>query len=201
MKMLINLGSFLLGKALQELLSGEVDGSEILTMADVRDSDGFVPDFIVADCHTLKRHNSMPKTGSKIILVDYGLGEEEISSLLLSYKIDGILSTSTDLRLFKKALQAIGEGQIWIDNRKVKALVHHAESAKGRNLNEGLSKKERQIVILISQGKTNREIASQLCVSEQTVKTHISRIFRKLNVSRRSQLVPTAMKLRCTETV
>ncbi len=201
MKMLINLGSLLLGTALQEQLSGEVEGAEILTTADVRDGDPFIPDFVVADCHTLRRGESMPKNGSKILLIDYGLGEEEISSLLLSYKIDGILSTSTDLCLFKKALQVISEGQIWIDNRKVKALVHHAESAKGQNLNEGLSKKEREIVILISQGMTNREIASLLCVSEQTVKTHISRIFRKLNVSRRSQLVPTAMKLRFSETV
>jgi DNA-binding NarL/FixJ family response regulator len=200
MKMLINLGSLLLSKALQEHLDGEIEGVEPLTAADILEGEDILPDFIVADCHTLRRNFSIPQNGSKIILVDYGLGEEEISSLLLSYKIDGIISTTTDLSLFKKAIQAISEGQIWIDNRKVKALVHHAEASKGQKLDDGLSKKEREIVILISQGMTNREIASMLCISEQTVKTHISRIFRKLKVSRRSQLVPMAMKLRISET-
>ncbi len=199
MKMLINLGSLLLGTALKKQLSAEVQEFEILTIADIRDAETFIPDFIIADCHTLRRNIPIPHNGTKIILVDYGLGEDEISSLLLSYKIDGILSTRTDLCLFKKAIQAISEGQIWIDNSKVKALVQHAETVNGQNMNEGLSKKEREIVILISRGMTNREIASKLFISEQTVKTHISRVFRKLNVSRRSQLVPMAMKLRISE--
>jgi len=54
-------------------------------------------------------------------------------------------------------------------------------------------------VLLVSKGLTNKEIASISCISEQTVKTHVSRIFRKLNVSRRSQLVPLAMHLWVSE--
>ncbi len=196
MKVLINLGSLLLGKALKELLSREAEKFEVLTMADIRDTDLFHPDFLITDFHTLRKKTPPRQAETKIVLIDYGMSEEEISSLLLSYKIDGVLATTTDFPLFKKALQAISRGQIWIDNRKVKALVRHAECVKVVNMDEGLSRKEREIVILISQGLTNREIASMLCISEQTVKTHISRIFRKLNVSRRSQLVPLAMKLR-----
>ncbi|HET6420005.1 MAG TPA: response regulator transcription factor [Geobacteraceae bacterium] len=196
MKILVNLGNHLLGKALKELLLRELDKFEVFIPADLKDIDIMHLDFIVADSHTLRKKTSFRQPETKIILIDYGMGEDEISSLLLSYKIDGVLATSTDLPLFKKALQVISKGQIWIDNHKVKALVRHAECAKGVNMDEGLSRKEREIVILISQGLTNREIAFTLCVSEQTVKTHISRIFRKLNVSRRSQLVPLAMKLR-----
>jgi DNA-binding NarL/FixJ family response regulator len=200
MNILINLGSILLGKALQEQLAREPEGCQVLATADVRSCDGFHPDFIIADCHTLRRNMPFPQSGAKIILIDYGLSEEDITFLLLSYKIDGVMATTTDLRLFKKALHSISEGQIWIDNRKIKALVQHAENAKESNLDESLSKKEREIIILISQGLINREIASMLCISEQTVKTHISRIFRKLKVSRRSQLVPLAMKLRISST-
>jgi DNA-binding NarL/FixJ family response regulator len=196
MKILINLGSLLLGRALKELLTMEAEKFEVFTAAEIRDTDVFRPDFMITDFHTLRKKTLVTQPETKIVLIDYGMGEEEISSLLLSYKIDGVLATTTDLALFKKALQAICKGQIWIDNRKVKALVRHAECAKGLNMHDGLSRKEREIVILISRGLTNREIASSLCISEQTVKTHISRIFRKLNVSRRSQLVPLAMKLR-----
>jgi DNA-binding NarL/FixJ family response regulator len=201
MKIQINLGSLLLGKAFQEQLTREPETFQVMATKDIQDSDDFQPDFIVMDVHTLKRKMPVPQPHSKIILIDYGLSEEDIASLLLSYKIDGVIATTTDLTLFKKALNAISAGQIWIDNSKIKALVQHVECTKDPSLDESLSKKEREIIIYVSQGLTNREIASALCNSEQTVKTHISSIFRKLKVSRRSQLVPMAIKLRIANAV
>jgi len=55
--------------------------------------------------------------------------------------------------------------------------------------------------MLVSQGLRNREITAKLYISEQTVKTHISSIFKKAHVSRRSQLVPLALKFRIPDTV
>lgn len=199
MKILINLGSSLLGEALKEALGREQEDYELLVVSDFTQIDEFCPDFIVADCHSLRRGMPMQDPEVKVILIDYGLGEEEITSLLLTHKIDGVLSTQSDLSHFKKAVQAISDGQVWLDNRKVKALIQHAESMRSPESDVSLSKKEREIVVLISQGLMNREIADKLCSSEQTVKTHISRIFRKANVSRRSQLVPLALKLMVLE--
>ena len=51
----------------------------------------------------------------------------------------------------------------------------------------GLSEQERKILPLLAEGKTNREIASSLYLSEHTVKTYVSNILQKLNVSRRSE--------------
>ena len=48
-----------------------------------------------------------------------------------------------------------------------------------------LTPRERQVVGLIAQGKTNREIAALLVTSQGTVKTHVTHIFRKLGVSDR----------------
>jgi DNA-binding NarL/FixJ family response regulator len=199
MKILINLGSFILGEALKEALEREQEEYELLTVADYSHEEEFLPDFIIADCHSLRRGMLLTDPDIKVILLDYGLGEDEITSLLLAHKIDGVLSTHSDLSHFKKAVQAISDGQVWLDNRKVKALMQHAESMRSPEADVSLSKKEREIVILISQGLMNREIADKLCSSEQTVKTHISRIFRKVNVSRRSQLVPLALKLMVLE--
>lgn len=200
MKILINLGNHLLGTALQELLARQPEGYRAYTTMDIRERNNLRPDFIVVDCYTLKRDVSLPQSDAKIILIDYGLSEEEIASLLIAHKIDGVMATTTDIQLFKKALLAIKKGQIWIDNRKIKALVHNAEWAKTSNVDDGFSKRERDIIILISKGFMNREIATNLCISEQTVKTHISRVFRKANVSRRSQLVPLAMKFLVPQT-
>jgi DNA-binding NarL/FixJ family response regulator len=199
MKILINLGSFILGEALKAALEREQEEYQLLNVADFSQNEEFHPDFIIADCHSLRRGMPLTDPEIKVILLDYGLGEDEITSLLLAHKIDGVLSTHSDLSHFKKAVQAISDGQVWLDNRKVKALMQHAESLRSPEADVSLSKKEREIVILISQGLMNREIADKLCSSEQTVKTHISRIFRKVNVSRRSQLVPLALKLMVLE--
>lgn len=194
MNILIRLGNFLLGEALCKLLECEPEGYRVIAFSDGAETDDFKPDFILIDSWSLRKEAPCTEQDAKLLLIDSGLGEEEITSLLLTHKIDGVLATTSDVSLLKKALQAISEGQVWIDNRRVKALIHHAETTRTPTLEEGFSRKEREIIILVSQGLMNREIADRLCISDQTVKTHISRIFRKANVARRSQLVPLALK-------
>jgi DNA-binding CsgD family transcriptional regulator len=60
----------------------------------------------------------------------------------------------------------------------------------------GLTPREFEILRLIAEGHSNREIAEKLFVSENTVKTHSSRVFDKLGVSRRVQAVQKARQLR-----
>jgi two-component system, NarL family, response regulator LiaR len=56
----------------------------------------------------------------------------------------------------------------------------------------GLSKRELEVLQLLSQGLSNQEIADQLFVSLNTSKTHISKIYQKLNVKRRTQAIQKA---------
>ena len=59
----------------------------------------------------------------------------------------------------------------------------------------GITRRELEILELIAKGFSNREIAEQLFVSENTVKTHSSRLFDKLDVKRRTQAVQTAKEM------
>jgi DNA-binding CsgD family transcriptional regulator len=59
----------------------------------------------------------------------------------------------------------------------------------------GITRRELEILELIAQGLSNREIAERLFVSENTVKTHSSRLFYKLNVKRRTQAVQTGKEM------
>jgi DNA-binding NarL/FixJ family response regulator len=60
---------------------------------------------------------------------------------------------------------------------------------------KGISKRELEVLSLIAQGLSNREIAAQLFVSENTIKTHTSRLFEKLEAEKRIQAVDRAKKL------
>ncbi|HEV8186551.1 MAG TPA: LuxR C-terminal-related transcriptional regulator [Pyrinomonadaceae bacterium] len=59
----------------------------------------------------------------------------------------------------------------------------------------GITKRELEILELIAQGMSNREIANKLFVSENTVKTHSSRLFDKLSAKRRTQAVQIAKEI------
>lgn len=60
---------------------------------------------------------------------------------------------------------------------------------------ENLTQREKEILSLVAQGLSNREIADELCVSRYTVESHIKHIYRKLSVSKRTKAVSTARHL------
>ena len=72
---------------------------------------------------------------------------------------------------------------------------HHFVLNEDRQRELGITKRELEILELIAQGLSNREIAEKLFVSENTVKTHSSRLFDKLDVKRRTQAVQTGKEM------
>ncbi len=60
----------------------------------------------------------------------------------------------------------------------------------------GISKREHEVLDLIAKGHSNQEIADKLFVSVNTVKTHLSNLFLKLDAARRTQAIQKAKKLR-----
>jgi DNA-binding NarL/FixJ family response regulator len=110
----------------------------------------------------------------------------------------GILGRHESLELFNKCLQRVHEGQIWANSDQMSLLVHALASshtvcavdARGMNL---LSKREMEIVRGVAQGLTNREIADRLDLSSHTIKNSLFRIFDKLGVSNRVELLLMTM--------
>jgi DNA-binding NarL/FixJ family response regulator len=68
------------------------------------------------------------------------------------------------------------------------------ERAGRAPFSDDLTEREREVLILVGQGHSNKEIAHQLCISEKTVKNHIANIFSKLHVNDRTQAVLYAIR-------
>lgn len=102
----------------------------------------------------------------------------------------GYLLKETKLRSLFDAIRAVAAGGIWIDPalpRKIFDLFQ-ATAAREQGQKDGMSaltRREREVLGCVAQGRSNRDIAHHLCVSEQTVKTHLTRIFAKLEVDNR----------------
>ncbi len=189
MNILINLKSRVLSEALHGLLQKEAGGDNMIFIAEGEiDNGSFRADLILVDSYSINQNLLKRAAGTKVLLIDTGLEKEEVINLLLLYRLDGVLSTEADVFLLKKAMSLVNEGQIWIDNYNLKALLYKAGTISKNGKIASISSREQQILDLINKGLKNKEIAAQLYLSEQTIKAHISRIFRKFNVSSRGQL-------------
>lgn len=176
----------LYAEALCRSFASEEDGFEARCLAQ---AECFQPDVILVDNDCLHRNTHQDWPVGKVLLIDTGLSEEEIISLIRNHKLYGVFSLEADFQQLKKAISVIHDGQIWIDNERLKTILHGFDNGKADNSVEKLSNKENQIVELVAEGYKNREIASMLFLSEQTIKSHLGRIFRKMQVKNRSQLV------------
>jgi DNA-binding NarL/FixJ family response regulator len=97
-----------------------------------------------------------------------------------------------------KCLRVIHQGQIWASTQDLHYLVDAlAKAVPLRHVSEGvaalLTKREEELVGYVAQGLSNREIAQAMFLSEHTVKNYLFRIFDKLGISSRVELV-----LHCT---
>ena len=145
------------------------------------------PKIILTDYFSLDKEILSKYPKAKVILIDYGLKEKLLLRVLTQYKIIGIIAPYTDINLFKKALRVINEGQIWLDNRYLKHLLSGVEEVPFKDIS--LTHREREIIYFVCEGLSNKEIADKLNISEQTVKAHLHRIFKKFGISNRAQLI------------
>lgn len=102
-----------------------------------------------------------------------------------------------DVEVIKYAIHKTYEGQSWIDPNISKFFLGQSKKTlkKGKLYKEKLSPTEIEILKLINQGLSNKEIANKLFVTENTVKTHISNLFSKLMANNRVQAVNNGFQL------
>ena len=98
----------------------------------------------------------------------------------------------------RKAVKVIQNGEVWVGRRIICQLLAELPSCTEKGQEDGpaqadvylryLTPRERQISLLVSEGSCNKEIASQLNISERTVKAHLTVVFHKLQISDRLRL-------------
>lgn len=107
----------------------------------------------------------------------------------------GYMLKSTSSDELVNAIQTVNEGKALLHpDATAQLLKEFVQLAENKAKDYGLSNREMEVLQLLSEGKTNKEIAKALWISEQTVKTHVAHIFDKLGTSDRTETVARALR-------
>ena len=147
----------------------------------------------ITACREVKA--ALPET-KVLMLTSFGTEEAVLSSLMAG--ASGFLLKNTGRDALLQAVRTLASGGSLLDpavtGAMVQKLVALATSNGPDELSE-LTDREREVLVLVARGKTNREIANDLVISEATARNHISHIFEKLGLSRRSEAAALAVRL------
>jgi len=194
-KTAIGCHNFLLGEGLQKILAEENTAKVIAVFTEGRDFleiNKAAPDLLVVDFLVFQELEEAlePEKGLKILLLtgsDFFPVSEGRITHLIDKGVVGILAHFTPSALFKKAVKSISGGELWFDRKTMSNLA--AQNSRSRKRDIRLTRAEQGIVNLLCQGFRNKEIAQKLDISEQTVKSHCNKAYKKFGVTDRLQLV------------
>ena len=123
-----------------------------------------------------------------IMLTSFGEEEAVMSSIMAG--ASGYLLKNTVRADLIKAIRGAANGQNLLDpavtGKVMERLARLASNEQDRTM-EAISDREKDVLALVAEGLTNREIAGRLVISENTARNHVSRILDKLGLSRRSE--------------
>jgi DNA-binding NarL/FixJ family response regulator len=189
------------------LLLGLVDGIEVVGAAGdgaeaVRLAERLRPDVVLMDLDmpvldgaeaTAMLRGRVP--GSAVLVLTTYADEHSIFPALKA-GARGYLTKDTESEQVEAAIRSVHAGRMWLDpivqERLVAAIVPGEPG--GKELPDGLTPREAEVLGLIADGLTNAEICDRLVISQATVKTHVNRVFAKIGAHDRAQAVRYAFR-------
>ncbi len=119
--------------------------------------------------------------------------QPEVLQHCLSAGADAYIVKDSSLQELVTAIKTLGDGSNYVDPR-VAAAYFRRRMTSSHSSTSQLSPRETDIIRLIAQGLSNRDIGKRLTLSEKTVKNHVSHIFSKLHLTTRSQAAVHAIR-------
>ncbi len=138
--------------------------------------------------------SELPET-QVIMFTSYSEQESVLASIMAG--ATGFLTKNVSHSKLVEAIRAAGRGASLLDPSVTRNVIERlaALSEASAQQKDVLSEREREVLVLIAQGCTNKEIAVKLVVSPYTARNHVIRILNKLGLSRRSEAAAHAVRI------
>ena len=131
----------------------------------------------------------MANPGTKVLFLTSYQDEESIFAAVLA-GASGYLLKEVGAERLMQAIEIVAGGHTILDRwavERVQAWAREKESSPSVGTEWELTPQQRRILALVADGKTNKEIATALSLSDKTVRNYLVAVFEKLHISRRSQ--------------
>ena len=133
------------------------------------------------------------------ILMALGSSDKELVIEAFRFGADGVFCRNSPFELLCKSVDALSQGQIWANATELRYVLNEfTRTPKQRKVDptveNRMTKREADVVRLAVEGLSNREIAGELGLTEHTVKNYLFRVFDKLGVSNRVELVLSCLR-------
>jgi DNA-binding NarL/FixJ family response regulator len=141
--------------------------------------------------------------GTKVIMLT-SYAEDEMLFSAIRAGASGYILKQIGSEDLVKALEAIGRGEALLDpavTQRVFQEVRRAVKEEEASAFQHLSQQEKHVLLLVSEGKTNREIAKSLFLGEGTVRNYVSSILSKLSVNNRAEAAAYAVEHNLRESI
>ena len=127
-----------------------------------------------------------------VMLLDSGEREPVIDAFRAGAR--GVFCRGQSFEALPKCIRAVHQGEIWVNNNQLEFILELITNLsplhpRRRGAGAPLTPREQEVVKLVTEGMKNHEIALELGLTQHTVRNYISRIFEKLGVSSRVELV------------
>jgi len=213
-----------LSKSLKRKLFDSITGIIFSFPKSIEEAVQTTPDVVIID-----ETGDYDEIGSGTMILVVGNPTKENIIHFFNYEgFAGFIQTDISPNLLAKAIKSVKNGEMWL-SRKIMSIIFtdyvgnvkkmsqiwlecllnllRSPTADRKlsdifnmtNLSKLLSKREKEILDLVANGNSNKDIANALFISEKTVRTHLHNIFRKLDISKRTEAVSLMMDACSTE--
>jgi len=182
-----------------DIVGEACDGVQALELAHELRPDVVLMDLLMPEMDgiqaTARVRAELPET--EVIALTSVLEDSSVVNAIRAGAI-GYLLKDTEADVLVRAIKAAAEGQVQLSPQAAARLMREVRAP---NSPEELTEREVDVLRLLAQGKSNKEIALLLTIGEKTVKTHVSNILSKLNVSSRTQAALYAVRIGLVESL
>ncbi len=191
----IGVSAYLSSQSDIEVIAEADDGQEAIDLALEHKPDIILMDLVMDHMDGIEATKEIVQKWpeAKIIVVTSFLDDEKVYPALEAGATSYMLKTSKANEI-ADAIRATYEGQSILEPEVTGKIMNKMRTKPQNDLHEDLTEREKEVLKLMAEGKSNQEIADELYIAMKTVKVHVSNVLGKLEVHDRTQAVIYAFK-------